>query len=127
MTVLNPTQYSISQLAKEFDITNRSLRHYEEFGLITPQRVGKRRVYNKKDRTRLQLILRGKRVGFSLTEIKEIIDLYQDPQGKEKQEKLLLNKISEQRLLLKQQLKDIKIMLQELDKLEDAVKNTHSK
>jgi DNA-binding transcriptional MerR regulator len=68
--------YTISQLAREFDVTPRALRFYEDKGLLTPRREGLNRVYSHRDRGRLQLILRGKRVGLSLIEIKEILDLY---------------------------------------------------
>ncbi|HYD86541.1 MAG TPA: MerR family DNA-binding transcriptional regulator [Vitreimonas sp.] len=68
--------YTISQLAREFDVTPRALRFYEDKGLLTPRRDGMNRVYSHRDRARLQLILRGKRVGLSLIEIKEILDLY---------------------------------------------------
>lgn len=68
--------FTISQLAREFDVTPRALRFYEDKGLLTPRREGMNRVYSHRDRARLQLILRGKRVGLSLIEIKEILDLY---------------------------------------------------
>lgn len=68
--------YTISQLAREFEVTPRALRFYEDKGLLTPRRDGMNRVYSHRDRARLQLILRGKRVGLSLIEIKEILDLY---------------------------------------------------
>ncbi|NVJ52038.1 MAG: MerR family DNA-binding transcriptional regulator [Gammaproteobacteria bacterium] len=113
--------YSISDLAKEFGITTRSIRHYEEYGLITPERKGTYRVYSAKNRTRLQLILRGKRIGFSLAEIKEIIDLYQFPHGEEKQTEFLLAKIELRRQQLQQQLHDIKSMLDEIDDLEQRI------
>jgi DNA-binding transcriptional MerR regulator len=68
--------YTISQLAREFEVTPRALRFYEDKGLLTPRREGMNRVYSHRDRARLQMILRGKRVGLSLLEIKEILDLY---------------------------------------------------
>ncbi|MCO7226850.1 MerR family DNA-binding transcriptional regulator [Pleionea sp. CnH1-48] len=117
----NQHSYSISDLAQEFDVTTRSIRHYEDYGLICPERSGTRRIYRPKDRVRLQLILRGKRVGFSLAEIKEIIDLYDIPHGEEKQRELLLTKIFERREQLNQQLKDINSMLGELDALERRI------
>ncbi|WMS88259.1 MerR family transcriptional regulator [Pleionea litopenaei] len=113
--------YSISDLAKEFAITTRSIRHYEEYGLIAPERRGTYRVYSAKNRTRLQLILRGKRIGFSLAEIKEIIDLYQFPHGEEKQTEFLLAKIELRRQQLQQQLSDIESMLSEIDDLEQRI------
>ena len=110
--------YTISELAKEFDITPRSIRHYEDQKLILPGRNGSQRVYSKGDRVRLQLILRGKRIGFSLSEIREIIDMYDSPSGEEKQTELLIRKIAERRIALYQQQQDIKAMLVELDQLE---------
>ncbi|PHS19197.1 MAG: MerR family transcriptional regulator [Kangiella sp.] len=110
--------YSISELSKEFEITPRSIRYYEAEGLISPQRQGSQRVYHRGDLIRLQLILRGKRVGFSLSEIREIINLYDSPKGEQKQTTLLLGKIEERRNALYQQQKDIKTMLSELDRLE---------
>lgn len=116
--VLNRTEYSISELSKEFGITSRSIRHYEDENLITPERRGTHRIYSSRDRVRLQLILRGKRLGFSLAEIREIIDLYDVPEGKQKQTKLLLALIEERRAALLQQRKDINYMLKELEMLE---------
>jgi len=110
--------YSITELSKEFDITPRSIRHYEQEQLISPQRQGSQRIYNKGDRVRLQLILRGKRIGFSLAEIREIIKMYDSPSGEKKQTQLLLSKIEERREALSQQQKDIKTMLTELEQLE---------
>ncbi|AOE50004.1 MerR family transcriptional regulator [Kangiella sediminilitoris] len=111
------TEYSISDLAKEFGITSRSIRHYEDENLITPSRRGVHRIYNNRDRVRLQLILRGKRLGFSLAEIKEIIDLY-GMEGEQKQTERLLELISSRRDSLNQQLRDIKYLLKEFDVLE---------
>ena len=113
--------YTISDLAREFGITTRSIRHYEDYGLINPERQASHRIYNARDKTRLQLILRGKRVGFSLAEIKEIIDLYHIPHGEEKQIELIMEKIMQRRTQLNQQLKDIRSMLHELDVLEQRI------
>ena len=110
--------YSITDLSKEFGITPRSIRHYEQERLIAPKRQGSQRIYTKGDRVRLQLILRGKRIGFSLAEIREIIQMYNLPSGQEKQTELLLSKIKERREALAQQQKDIKAMLLELEQLE---------
>ncbi len=119
--------YTISELAREFNITTRSIRHYEEYGLIKPERRGTYRVYSHKNRTRLQLILRGKRIGFSLAEIKEIIDLYQFPHGEEKQTEFLLAKIELRKQQLNQQLKDIRSMLDEIADLEQRINDQKSK
>ncbi|WP_345293337.1 MerR family DNA-binding transcriptional regulator [Kangiella marina] len=114
------TEYTITDLSKEFEITSRSIRHYEDESLITPTRRGVHRIYNNRDRVRLQLILRGKRLGFSLAEIKEIIDLY-GMEGEQKQTERLLELISVRRDSLKQQLKDIKYLLNEFDVLEEKL------
>ena len=114
--------FTISQLAKEFDITTRTIRYYEDKALLTPERDGKHRIYLAKDKVRLKLILRGKRVGFSLDEIKEIIDMYDRPDGQQKQTQLLLERISERRQQLRQQQQDIDLMISELDRIESIVK-----
>lgn len=109
---------SISELAKEFGITTRAIRFYEDEGLIAPKRDGQRRLYAPRDRVRLMLILRGRRLGFSLKEIAEIIDLYDREPGEQGQLRLFLTKIAERRLLLKQQQDDIRQTLTELDHVE---------
>lgn len=113
--------YTISDLAQEFGITPRSIRHYEDEKLILPQRDGSKRIYGRSERIRLQLILRGRRIGFSLSEIREIITLYDAPSGEKKQTQLLLQKIEERRLALNQQQQDIQTMLTELSQLEDKL------
>ncbi len=115
--------YSITELSQEFNITPRSIRHYEDKELILPQRSGSQRIYRKGDKVRLQLIMRGKRIGFSLSEIKEIISMYDAPSGEQKQTKLLAEKITERREALYQQQKDIAVMLDELSKLESKLFN----
>jgi len=109
---------SITALSKEFEITSRTLRHYEDCGLLTPHRDGTQRLYDYRDKVRLKLILRGKRIGFSLGEIKEILDLYDLPEGEQKQASFLLDKISTRRNALLQQQEDIIGMLKELDDIE---------
>ncbi|MEP1744003.1 MAG: MerR family DNA-binding transcriptional regulator [Kangiellaceae bacterium] len=118
----NEKTYSITELSKEFEITPRSIRHYEQESLISPKRVGSQRVYTKGDRVRLQLILRGKRIGFSLAEIREIITMYDSPSGEKKQTELLLDKIEQRRQALKQQQQDILTTLKELTELEQRLK-----
>ncbi|MBV1910406.1 MAG: MerR family DNA-binding transcriptional regulator [Kangiellaceae bacterium] len=118
----NNKTYSITELSKEFAITPRSIRHYEQESLIAPKRVGSQRVYTKGDRVRLQLILRGKRIGFSLAEIREIITMYDSPSGEQKQTMLLLSKIEQRREALVQQQKDIQTTLLELTELELRLK-----
>lgn len=117
---------SISSLSKEFNITSRTLRHYEECGLLTPERQGTQRLYDYRDKVRLKLILRGKRIGFSLGEIKEILDLYDLPEGEQKQTSFLLDKISVRRDALKQQQDDIVRMLAELDDIEKKLTANNS-
>ncbi len=111
--------YSISELAAEFDVTTRSIRFYEDQGLLHPSRRGQTRIYSSKDRVRLKLILRGKRLGFSLAETRELFDLWDDSLlGSEKQLNLLLKTISGKRAELEQQLKDIAMVQLELDNAE---------
>jgi DNA-binding transcriptional MerR regulator len=121
-------QYSISELSKEFDVTTRTIRFYEAEGLLTPSREGQKRIYKDADRVTLKLIIRGKRLGFSLAESKELIQLY-DPSGaNQRQLQRLLDKIQERRESLVQQIEDIHMMQLELDEAEsrctDALKNT---
>lgn len=116
-------QYSISALAKEFDITTRTIRFYEDIGILSPTREGTRRVYNQQDRTLLKLTLRGKRLGLSLDECKALFDLY-DPVGNNNQKQLqtCLDKFQEQKTQLQNQLHDMKVMMLELDNAIDRVK-----
>ncbi len=118
MKTIDQITYSISELSQEFEITPRSIRHYEQEHLISPRRNGSQRIYTKGDRVRLQLILRGKRIGFSLAEIREIISMYDPSSGKQKQTEHLLGKIEQRRTALTQQQKDIQTMLEELEQLE---------
>ncbi|MBU6953215.1 MULTISPECIES: MerR family transcriptional regulator [unclassified Hahella] len=111
--------YSISDLAKEFDVTTRTIRFYEAEGLLSPERQGQTRIYSEKDRVYLKLILRGKRLGFSLAESKQIICMYDPDSGNRVQLQLMLNKIAEKRDILKQQLSDIRLMQEELDEAEE--------
>ena len=120
-------EYSISQLSKEFDVTTRTIRHYEDLGLITPKRRGQTRVYSPADRTRLKLILRGKRLGLSLEDSREIIDMYEPGKTNIEQLKKLINAIQSQRIKLNQQLDDISNLLKDLNQAEadciDALKS----
>ncbi|MCF8479116.1 MAG: MerR family DNA-binding transcriptional regulator [Rhodospirillum sp.] len=110
--------YSIADLAKEFDVTPRAIRFYEDKGLITPERDGLRRIYSPRDRVRLMLILRGKRLGFSLKEIQEIIDLYDAEPTGEAQYMKLIESCRKSRESLRQQLEDIQVTLGEIDAVE---------
>lgn len=112
------TQYTISELAKEFDVTTRTMRFYESEGLLHPTRDGQARIYSDTDRVHLKLIIRGKRLGLSLAESKELIELY-DPSGANQiQLQSLLDKIKERREILTQQIEDINVMQHELDDAE---------
>ena len=110
--------YSISQLSKEFEITTRTIRHYEDLGLLAPARRGQTRVYRPADRIRLKLILRGKRLGLSLDDSREIIDMYEPGKTNVDQLRKLIDAIQSQRHKLNQQLDDISKLLQDLNKAE---------
>ena len=110
--------FSISDLAKEFDVTIRTIRYYEDEGLLAPTRAGQTRIFANRDRTRLKLILRGKRLGFSLSEIREIIGLFDDAPGEAGQLKYFLDRIADRRRHLQQQREDIDITLSELAAVE---------
>jgi DNA-binding transcriptional MerR regulator len=113
------THFSISELANEFDVTTRTIRFYEEKGLLKPVREGTRRVYGSGDRTKLRLILRGKRLGLSLDESAEIIRMYGSPGNNQRQLETLIAKIQEKRVELKHQQNDLKTMLKELAEAEN--------
>ena len=116
-------EYSISQLSKEFVVTTRTIRHYEELGLLAPARRGQTRVYSPADRTRLKLILRGKRLGLSLDDSREIIDMYEPGKTNIDQLNKLIGAIQTQRHKLNQQLDDISMLLKDLNKAEaDCIK-----
>lgn len=110
--------FGIADLAREFDVTTRTLRFYEDEGLISPTRQGQRRIFSARDRVRLKLILRGKRLGFALGEIREIIDLYDAPPGEAGQIRFFLGKIRERRAQLERQRADIAASLEELAEVE---------
>ncbi|MES2818128.1 MAG: MerR family DNA-binding transcriptional regulator [Pseudomonadota bacterium] len=116
---MSSTSYSISELARELDITPRAIRFYEEQQMLAPERRGLERVYSAKDKVTLKLILRGKRIGFSLAECKELIELYDPVHGNRKQLQTFMDKIAERRAQLEQQLLDIQQMQLELDTAEE--------
>src|SRR6478735_8443916 len=117
-TLASGQTWTIAQVAEEFGVTHRTVRHYEELGLISPERRGTQRVYRRRERTRLNLILRGKRLGFPLEEIRKIVDMYDDQPGEAGQLTYLLDQIGERRLELERRRKDIEDSLAELDDLE---------
>lgn len=114
--------YTITQLTQEFDITTRTLRFYEAQGLVSPTRRGRQRLYTPGDRTRIKLILRGKRLGFSLNEIKEMIEMYGSAPGETGQLRLLLDRIAARRAELLEKQRDIELTLVELDDVEAGAK-----
>lgn len=111
-------EYSISDLCEEFDITTRTIRHYEDLGLLSPSRRGQSRVYTPSDRTRLRLILRGKRLGLSLEDSRQIIDMYEPGKTNINQLNTLIDAIRVQRTKLNQQLDDISKLLKDLNDAE---------
>lgn len=113
--------YTISQLAQEFDITTRSIRFYEEKGLITPLREGTKRLFSSADRVRLKLILRGKRLGMTLEESAEIINLYNPEDDNRRQRAQLIQQLENRRQQLLAQREDIDLSLRELDQLQQRV------
>jgi DNA-binding transcriptional MerR regulator len=111
-------RYGIGMLAREFGVTTRTIRFYEDQGLLAPEREGLNRVYDARDRVRLRLILRGKRLGFSLAEIGEILDMYEAPEGERGQIEYFIRRIRERRCDLESQRQEIDHVLGELDALE---------
>ena len=119
------TTYTISDLAKEFDLTTRAMRFYEDMGLLQPDRTGpggRNRTYSARDRTRLKLTLRAKRLGLSLTEAKEIIDLYDSPRDTGVQLHKFLLVLAEHRRQLEEQMADLEANLDELTKHEQEAR-----
>ncbi len=109
---------TISELADEFSVTARTIRFYEDKDLLNPQRVGANRVYDYRDRARLILILRAKRLGFSLTDIREYLELYDADPNQREQHQVLLGKIQHRLQDLKQQQEDLKVSIEELKDIE---------
>ena len=107
--------YSISELAHEFDVTPRTIRYYEDEGLLTPLREGQTRIYSHRDKIRLKLTLRGKRLGFSLAEIRELFDMYDTDKSSKNQLNSMIRLIESKRSALHQQLEDIQMVMAELE------------
>jgi DNA-binding transcriptional MerR regulator len=115
--------YTITELATEFDITARAIRFYEDVGLLTPRRAGRNRVYTQRDRTRLKLTLRGKRLGLSLQEIKQLVTMYDSPSDTAQQLAAFMAVLGEHRKLLEQQREDIEITLAEITQHEERCRS----
>ncbi|MCB1639390.1 MAG: MerR family DNA-binding transcriptional regulator, partial [Thiothrix sp.] len=109
--------YTISELAKAYGITPRTVRLYEERGILNPQREGKRRIYSERDRVRLHLTLRVRRLGMSLAEARDLIDMYSHPQDQEHQLHRLLEKLHARRDKLLEQRRDIDLTLAEIERV----------
>ncbi|MGQ2902719.1 MAG: MerR family transcriptional regulator [Neoaquamicrobium sediminum] len=112
--------YTITELTREFDISTRTLRFYEDEGLIAPVRRGRTRLFRPSDRHLIRQIMRGKRLGFSINEIREIIQIYREPPGEVGQLKLMIKRIEEKREELRQKRRDLEDTLSELDNAEEA-------
>lgn len=115
--------FSIGELAEEFDVTARAIRFYEEKGLISPARNGQDRIYSRRDRVRLHLILRGKRLGFSLSDVAEMINSYDLADGQVEQLRVTLEKSRERMVALHQQRADIDEALAELTQSCETINN----
>jgi len=117
-TRLSERTWTIAQIAEEFGITHRTVRYYEDVGLVSPERRGTVRVFHPRDRIRLQLVLRGKRLGFPLEEIRTIVDMYDQQPGEAGQLRYLLGQIGDRRAELEERRRDVEAALAELDDLE---------
>ena len=106
--------YTIGELAREFDLTTRAIRFYEDCGLLMPQRRGRSRIYTSRDRTRLKLTLRGKRLGLTLAEVKELVDMYESPRDTQAQLRKFLEVLAAHRAQLEQQFTDLHATLDEV-------------
>jgi DNA-binding transcriptional MerR regulator len=116
------TEYSISELAQEFDVAPRAIRFYEDQGLLSPRRDGQRRIYTPRDRTRLKLTLRGKRLGLTLSEIRELIDMYEPGRDQRPQLKRFLDVLESHKATLLQQRTDLEAQLAELTAFEKKIR-----
>jgi DNA-binding transcriptional MerR regulator len=121
--VLSDRTWSIGELAAQFETTLRTIRFYEDRGLLSPQREGTTRVFSDRDRVRLQLILRGKRLGFTLDEIAHVLDLYDESPGETGQLRYLLADIEQRRIGLLQKRQDLDEALAELDDLAERCRS----
>lgn len=119
----NDERWSIAQVADLFGVTHRTVRHYEELGLISPERRGTQRLYHRRDRTRLALVLRGKRLGFPLEQIRTIIDLFDAPRGRAAQLEYVLGQTAERRRDLELRLRDAQEAIEELTRFEQRCRD----
>ncbi|HEY8070336.1 MAG TPA: MerR family DNA-binding transcriptional regulator [Burkholderiales bacterium] len=115
-------EFSIGELATEFDVTPRAIRFYEDHGLLAPKRAGQRRIYSPRDRTRLKLTLRGKRLGLTLSEIRELIDMYEPGRDERPQLARFLAVLEAHKATLLQQRGDIEAQLTELQAFEKKIR-----
>jgi DNA-binding transcriptional MerR regulator len=115
-------EFSIGELSREFDVTPRAIRFYEDQGLLAPRRDGQRRIYTARDRTRLKLTLRGKRLGLSLSEIKELIDMYEPGRDERPQLKRFLAVLEAHKASLVQQQADLDAQLSEIRAFEKRIR-----
>jgi DNA-binding transcriptional MerR regulator len=122
LNATEPSEFTISELAREFDVTPRAIRFYEDQGLIAPRREGQRRVYTPRDRIRLKLTLRGKRLGLTLSEIKELIDMYEPGRDQRAQLERFLAVLEAHKRGLAQQRADIEAQLSEIQTFEKRVR-----
>ncbi len=113
------TTYTITELAREFGITARAIRHYEDEGLLSPRRQGQSRIFTHRDRVRLKLALRGRRLGFTLAEIRDLFELYDLAKDENRQLREFLAKLEKRRASLEQQREDIAVMLNEISFFEN--------
>jgi DNA-binding transcriptional MerR regulator len=116
------SEYSIGDLAREFDVTPRAIRFYEDQGLLAPQREGQRRIYLPRDRARLKLTLRGKRLGLTLSEIRELIDMYEPGRDERPQLARFLAVLEQHKTLLEQQRGDLEAQLSEITAFEKRIR-----
>jgi DNA-binding transcriptional MerR regulator len=118
------SEYSIGDLAREFDVTTRAIRFYEDQGLLAPRREGQRRIYTPRDRARLKLTLRGKRLGLTLSEIRELIDMYEPGRDERPQLARFLAVLAQHKSLLEQQQADIEAQLSEITAFEKRIRKS---
>lgn len=120
-------QYTIRELSKQFDVTSRALRLYEESGLLSPRREGTKRIYSERDRVRLRLIMRGKRLGCSLSEIRQIFDIYDTDSGEKAQLEFFLQTLDDRVKILERQKEDVLLALEDVNRIRENAQNALDK